>query len=236
MTYVETSDKNNRPVPYYLAVEEVLARRRQASDCLLMWQVDPSVIFGRNQLMRNEVDIDYCRQHGISTFRRKSGGGCVYADRDNLMLSFVTAGEQVGFAFNRFVGMVLLVLRKMGIAAVGTRHNDIMIDGRKVCGTACYQVAGHSIVHSTMLYDTDMAHMTNAITPSQEKLQRKGVESVRQRITLLKDHTPLSLEEIKTTIRRTLCEDEYVLSADEVAAIRQIEKTYLDEDFIKIIQ
>jgi lipoic acid synthetase/lipoate-protein ligase A len=236
MKYIVIPDKDEHRLSFYLATEEFIARRLDEPECFFMWQVAPSVIFGRNQVAGNEVNIAYCQEHGIHVYRRKSGCGCVYADRDNLMLSFVTAGEQVGFAFNRFVGMVLLVLRKMGIAAVGTRHNDIMIDGRKVCGTACYQVAGHSIVHSTMLYDTDMAHMTNAITPSQEKLQRKGVESVRQRITLLKDHTPLSLEEIKTTIRRTLCEDEYVLSADEVAAIRQIEKTYLDEDFIKIIQ
>ena len=107
MTYVETSDKNNRPVPYYLAVEEVLARRRQASDSLLMWQVDPSVIFGRNQLMRNEVDIDYCRQHGISTFRRKSGGGCVYADRGNIMLSLVTRADSVATSYNRYTTMLL---------------------------------------------------------------------------------------------------------------------------------
>lgn len=236
MKYLTLPDRCERPLSFYLAMEEYAARRMDDDELFFMWQVGPSVIFGRHQVLENEVNTDYCRQHGIRLFQRKSGGGCVYADHDNLMWSFVTAGEQVGFAFNRFVNMVLLVLRQLGIEAVGTSHNDIMIDGRKVCGTACYHVAGHSIVHSTMLYDTCMEHMLHAITPSREKLQRKGVESVRQRITLLKEYTQLSLEDVKQTIRRTLCEGGYVLSQDEVAAIEQLEETYSDKDFIKILQ
>jgi lipoic acid synthetase/lipoate-protein ligase A len=119
--------------------------------------------------------------------------------------------------------MVQLVLHKMGIEATSTTHNDIMIGDRKVCGTAFYQLPGRSIVHSTMLYDTNMQHMLNAITPGPEKLEKKGIQSVRQRITLLKDYTTLSLGEIKTLIRQTLCDGEVVLTADQIKAIEQIE-------------
>ena len=142
---------------------------------------------------------------------------------DNLMLSMITDGDNVGFTFNRFVTMVQLVLHKMGIEATSTTHNDIMIGDRKVCGTAFYQLPGRSIVHSTMLYDTNMQHMLNAITPGPEKLEKKGIQSVRQRITLLKDYTTLSLGEIKTLIRQTLCDGEVVLTADQIKAIEQIE-------------
>jgi lipoic acid synthetase/lipoate-protein ligase A len=155
---------------------------------------------------------------------------------DNLMMSFVTSEENVNFAFNRFVNMVLLVLRKLGIAATGTSHNDIMIGDRKVCGTACYHLEGRSIVHSTMLFDTNMDHMLNAITPSREKLAKKGIESVRQRITLLKDYTTLdSVEALKALIRETLCEGERMLTASEVAGIEAIEATYLKEEFINLL-
>ena len=205
-----------------------MARCLDEPDGFFLWQVAPTVIYGRNQVAENEVNFDYCREYGIEVVRRKSGGGCVYADRDNLMLSFISIGDNVGFAFNRFMGMVLLVLRKMGVEAVGTSHNDILIGGRKVCGTACYHVAGRSIVHSTMLYDTNMEHMTHAITPSHEKLQKKGIESVRQRITLLKDHTTLTLDEVKTLVRDTLCDGERVLSETEVAEIEKLEKKYLE--------
>ena len=236
MKYIALPFYEPRRLSFYLAMEEFVARHTDESDAFFMWQVEPSVIFGRNQVLENEVNVAYCREHGISLYRRKSGGGCVYADMDNLMLSFVTSEGNVNFAFNRFVTMVLLVLRKLGIAATGTSHNDIMIGDRKVCGTACYHLEGRSIVHSTMLFDTNMDHMLNAITPSREKLEKKGIESVRQRITLLKDYTTLdSVEALKTLIRATLCEGERLLTASEVAQIEAIEATYLKEEFINLL-
>ena len=236
MKYVALPFQEPRRLSFYLAMEEFVARHTDEPDAFFMWQVEPSVIFGRNQVLENEVNVAYCREHGISLYRRKSGGGCVYADMDNLMLSFVTSEENVNFAFNRFVNMVLLVLRKLGIAPTGTSHNDIMIGDRKVCGTACYHLEGRSIVHSTMLFDTNMDHMLNAITPSREKLAKKGIESVRQRITLLKDYTTLdSVEALKALIRETLCEGERMLTASEVAGVEAIEATYLKEEFINLL-
>ncbi len=236
MKYIALPTNENRQLSFYLAMEEYVARHMQEPDCFFMWQVAPTVIFGRNQVVENEVNLDYCREHDIRVVRRKSGGGCVYADMDNLMLSMVTDGDNVGFTFNRFVTMIQLALHKIGVSATSTAHNDIMIGDRKVCGTAFYQLPGRSIVHSTMLYDTNMQHMLNAITPSAEKLEKKGIQSVRQRITLLKDHTPLSLDEIKQKIRDTLCDGELVLTEEQVAGIEEIEQTYLKQDFIHLIQ
>lgn len=236
MKYIALPTNENRQLSFYLAMEEYVARHMQEPDCFFMWQVAPTVIFGRNQVVENEVNLEYCREHDIRVVRRKSGGGCVYADMDNLMLSMVTDGDNVGFTFNRFVTMIQLALHKIGVTATSTAHNDIMIGDRKVCGTAFYQLPGRSIVHSTMLYDTNMQHMLNAITPSAEKLEKKGIQSVRQRITLLKDHTSLSLDEIKQKIRDTLCDGELVLTEEQVAGIEEIEQTYLKQDFIHLIQ
>ena len=236
MKYIALPTNENRQLSFYLAMEEYVARHMQEPDCFFMWQVAPTVIFGRNQVVENEVNLEYCREHDIRVVRRKSGGGCVYADMDNLMLSMVTDGDNVGFTFNRFVTMIQLALHKIGVTATSTAHNDIMIGDRKVCGTAFYQLPGRSIVHSTMLYDTNMQHMLNAITPSAEKLEKKGIQSVRQRITLLKDHTSLSLNEIKQKIRDTLCDGDLVLTEEQVAGIEEIEQTYLKQDFIHLIQ
>lgn len=234
MRYTALKEEKIRHLSFYLAMEEYLARRvlptlgTEGYDGLFfMWQVRPSVIFGRNQVAENEVNLDYCREHGIEVFRRKSGGGCVYADEDNLMFSFVTSDENVNFTYNRFMGMLLLVLRRLGIEATGTNHNDVLIGDRKVSGTAFYHLPGASIVHATMLYDTNMDHMLNAITPSSEKLQRKGVESVRQRITLLKDYIGLSISELKDFVRQTLCQGETTLTPADVTAIEELEQEYL---------
>ena len=236
MKYISLPVSETRRLSFYLAMEEFVARHLDEPDAFFMWQVGPSVIFGRNQVLENEVNVAYCREHDIKLYRRKSGGGCVYADMDNLMLSFITTEENVNFAFNRFVNMILLVLRRLGIEATGTQHNDIMIGDRKVCGTACYHVGGRSIVHSTMLYETNMEHMLNAITPGPEKLEKKGIQSVRQRITLLKDYTTLEgVEALKQLIRDTLCVGERQLSQDDVAKIEAIEASYLKEEFINLL-
>jgi len=213
-------------------MEEYVARTMSGNDCFWMWQVAPSVIFGRNQMVAAEVNLDYCRKHGINVYRRKSGGGCVYADYDNVMLSYVTDGNDVGLAFNNFIQMVLFVLRRMGVEAISTTHNDIMIGEKKVSGTACYHLGGRSIVHGTLLYDTNMENMVRAITPPMTKLQMKGIQSVRQRVTLLKDHVPLTLIEVKRLIKCTLCQEEHTLDSDEVKAIELLEEEYLKSDFI----
>ena len=207
MTYIDMPADQTRRLSFYLAMEEYVARTMPSGDYFFMWQVAPSVIFGRNQQMESEVNVDYCRQHGIQLYRRKSGGGC----------------------------MMLLVLRQLGVQATSTSHNDVMIGDRKVCGTAFYHLPHRSIVHSTLLYDTNMEHMLHAITPSADKLQKKGIQSVRQRITLLKDHVSLSLEEVKAHIRHTLCEDSCRLTPDQVAGIEQVEQQYLENEFIHLL-
>ncbi|MDE6131459.1 MAG: lipoyltransferase, partial [Muribaculaceae bacterium] len=73
-----------RLLPFYLAAEEWVARELPRDEYFFTWIVDPTVIFGRNQLIDAEVDLEYCRRHGIRTFRRRSGGGCVFADRNNI--------------------------------------------------------------------------------------------------------------------------------------------------------
>jgi lipoic acid synthetase/lipoate-protein ligase A len=222
-----------RRLSFYLAMEEYVARRlNTGDDCFFMWQVEPTVIFGRNQLIENEVNLDYCRQRGIATFRRKSGGGCVYADMGNVMLSYVTRDENVHFTFNKYINLVALVLYKLGIEAKASGRNDILIEGRKVSGNAFYHIPGHSIVHGTMLYDTDMENMVGAITPSNAKLRSKGVESVRQHIALLKDYTSLSLDELKAFVRRELCQTEMVLTDSDIRLIEEMEQEYLSDEFV----
>ena len=232
MTYISLPDKTERRLTFYLAMEEYVARHMDFDEAFFMWQVEPTVIFGRNQLIENEVNLEYCREHGIATYRRKSGGGCVYADKGNVMLSYITKDENVNLTFNRYINLLVLTLFRMGIDAKATGRNDVLIDGRKVSGNAFYHMPGVSIVHGTMLFDTDMEHMLRAITPPQQKLDKHGVQSVRQRITLLKEHTNISIEEFKRFAVEKLCSDELQLTEEDVKNIETIEQEYLKPEFI----
>lgn len=104
MLYIDLPEAyKDRQLSFYLAMEEFVARQMDIDDCLLMWQVGPSVIFGRNQSVESEVNLAFCKAHQINVYRRKSGGGCVYADHDNVMLSYISQGDNVGQTFNRFI-------------------------------------------------------------------------------------------------------------------------------------
>lgn len=234
MTYVDLNNPMPHQLGFYLAMEEYVARNmRQKGDKFFMWQVDPTVIFGRNQIIENEVNLDYCHQHNIRTFRRKSGGGCVYADKGNVMLSYITDDGNVEETFSRYLTMICETLQSIGLRDVHpSGHNDIMIGNRKVSGNAIYHLPGKIIAHGTLLYDTDMEHMLHALTPSKQKLSRHGVESVRQRVCLLKDYTHLPFSEIRKRIREHLCSEIIMLDDRDVKAIEVIEQEYLKPKFV----
>ena len=234
MVYINIPNSDSELLPFYLAAEEYVAHHIEADECFFMWQVEPTVIFGRNQLIENEVNINFCRARGINMFRRKSGGGCVYADKSNIMFSYICGGEAVQFTFDRYLRMVAFLLQKLGLKAQASSRNDITIDGKKVSGNAFYHVPGKNIVHGTMLYDTHMENMVGSITPDDQKLLTKGVQSVRQHITLLKDYIGerMDIEAFKDYIKENLCDEELTLNDDAIDQIREIEKEYLSDEFI----
>ena len=234
---------------FYLAMEEYVAAhlgeivapspdgRREA---FFIWQVPPTVIFGRNQVMQAEVSLDWCRLHDVALFRRKSGGGCVYSDWGNIMISYVTDATDVAFTFDRYLRRIALALRHMGLPADRSGRNDILIGGRKVSGNAFFHLPKASIVHGTLLFDTDFEAMEAAITPSGGKIRSKGVSSVRQHVAnvwelLEAAGKPMDIETFK---RRLIVDlsgpdtEPVPLSGEDVREIRRIEETYLDPSFL----
>lgn len=154
---------------------------------LFTWVVAPTVIYGRHQTAEAEVNESYCREHGIAVVQRKSGGGCVYADEGNLMVSFVSPDTCSIEVFDEFLQLLSGSLHQLGYDAVTTQHNDVLVGDRKVSGTACYTVSTGTVVHACMLYDVNLEALEIAITPSTDKLAKHGVASVRQRVRNLRD-------------------------------------------------
>lgn len=154
---------------------------------LFTWIVPPTVIYGRHQVREQEVNEAFCASRGVRVVQRKSGGGCVYADKGNLMISFISPSTHNQEVFDSFLAMLASTLNELGYAAVTTAHNDVLVADRKVAGTACYTVPTGTVVHACMLYDVNLEALQNAITPSVEKLQKHTVQSVRQRVRNLRD-------------------------------------------------
>ncbi|MGN1247811.1 MAG: biotin/lipoate A/B protein ligase family protein, partial [Paludibacteraceae bacterium] len=131
---------------WYLSMEEYLAQHA-TEDVFFSWVVAPTVIFGRHQVMEAEVNMPYCQSHGVQMYRRKSGGGCVYSDEGNMMLSYITPNTHSEQVFQWYLDTVADALRGMGFPAAKTEHNDVLIGDRKVSGNACYALPTGTIVH-----------------------------------------------------------------------------------------
>lgn len=170
----------------YLAMEADMVKTIQ-EPTVFTWVVSPTVIYGRHQCAEAEVNEAYCHAHGIAVVQRQSGGGCVYADRGNLMVSFVSPSTRSQEVFDQFLVLLSGALRQLGYEAVTTAHNDVLVGDRKVSGTACYTTPTGTVVHASMLYDVNLTDLEAAITPSEAKLAKHAVASVRQRVRNLRD-------------------------------------------------
>ena len=224
--------QGRRRAAFYLAAEEYVAAQLPADNYLFSWVLPPTVVFGRNQVAQQELNIDFCRAQGIDMIRRKSGGGCIYADTGNIMWSLVTSEGAVEPIFADYADSVAAALTTMGIAAKVSGRNDITLaDGGKVCGNAFYHLAHSNIAHGTMLYDTNAENMVGALHPATAKLEAKGVKSVRSRISLIKNVRPIGVEALRKGLEDILTDRHITLTPTDVAAIIEIEGAYYDDDY-----
>ena len=178
------------PLEDYLDLEAEMVKNVQ-EPVFFTWIVAPTVIYGRHQIRSQEVNDAYCATHGVRVVQRKSGGGCVYADAGNLMVSYIDPSTRSQEVFGTFLQYLASALRKLGYEAVTTAHNDILVADRKVAGTACYTPPTGTVVHASMLYDVNLDALEQAITPSEAKLAKHAVASVRQRVRNLRAITDL---------------------------------------------
>lgn len=227
---------SGKRLSWYLAAEEYFAKNI-TEESIFFWKVRPTVIFGRHQVMENEVNLTYCRAHDVDLVRRKSGGGCVYADEGNLMTSYLSPSTHSEQVFEHYLAMMASALRQLGVPAVTTEHNDILVEvigdrqqvtGQyKVSGNASYALPTGTIVHGTMLYDVDFDALEQAITPDSEKLAKHGVASVRQRVINIQPLLALlDISELKNQLSQLLCDGSKELTKQDIAAIETIEQTY----------
>ena len=241
MKHIVLPDSDEHSLAFYLAMEEFVAREIEG-EAFFVWRVAPTVIFGRNQVLENEVNLEYCKEKGVSIVQRKSGGGCVYSDKGNIMISYVSERGVVSEVFDRYLSALTECLRGLGLNAEKSGRNDILVGGRKVSGNAFHQLPDRSIVHGTLLYDTNMDALETAIRPPVEKLERHGVASVRQRVVNIAEivsqtaldersvqlHPALqSVETLEKYIVEYFTEGEIQLSAEDVEEIEKMAEPYI---------
>lgn len=169
-----------------LAIEEYILRNLDVEkDSYLLFYINqPSIIIGRNQNSIEEINTDYVEDNDVIVVRRLSGGGAVYHDLGNLNFSFITKDDGESFHnYKKFTQPVVDALANLGVQAELSGRNDILAEGRKVSGNAQYATKGRMFSHGTLMFNLDIDAVVNALKVKQDKIESKGIKSVRSRVT-----------------------------------------------------
>lgn len=211
---------------FNIALEEYCFKQLKDEDeIFLLWINEPSIIVGKYQNTIEEINTEYTREKGIHVIRRISGGGSVYHDLNNLNYTIISNRDkgQEGFNFKEFSKPIIETLAELGVEAEFTGRNDLEIDGQKFCGNAQAYIKDRVMHHGCLLFNVDFSALGNALKVSKDKIESKGVKSVRSRVTNILPHlkTPITVEKFGDKIMEYMKKQypdmkEYVFSKEEL--------------------
>lgn len=189
--------------PYFnIATEEYILNNFN-EDCFLLYINKPCIIVGKHQNTLSQININFVKEHSIPVVRRMTGGGTVFHDLGNLNFSFIMERQDdTDSGFKKYTQPIIDVLQAMGIPAILEGRNDLTIEGKKFSGNAKLLSHNKLLQHGTILFNSHIESLTEALIVNPAKFTGKGVQSVRSRVTNIANYLkdPLSIHEFKDRI------------------------------------
>ncbi|MFP4665043.1 MAG: lipoate--protein ligase [Bacteroidales bacterium] len=219
----------SRDAYFNIAAEEYLLKNKK-QDVFLLYINKPAIIVGKFQNTLAEINREYVEKNEIRVVRRLSGGGAVYHDEGNLNFSFHMPYKGEDFAdFKKFTRPVVDLLNEMGVPAELKGRNDLVVDGKKFSGNAKMVYKNKLLQHGTILFDSHMRILSDALKVNPLKFKDKAVKSARARVTNLIDYLPerISMEAFEEKLVKYITglypvAKEYRLTKDEQQAIQDL--------------
>ena len=184
---------------------------------LLFWRNDPVVVIGRYQNPWRECRQALMARDGVALARRQSGGGAVYHDRGNLCITFM--GGRVHFDRKANISLIAEALQDLGYPVTANDRNDLLLEGKKISGSAYRETSTKAFHHATLLMDADLVRLSAYLAPKATFTAVKGIASVRSTVTNLKTAQPdMDLAEVEPAIARVfanrcgLADDQAIVS------------------------
>ena len=225
-------DSPSHDAYFNIALEEYLLYKYPTEDIFLLYINAPSIIVGKFQNTLAEINLDYVNAQQIKVVRRMSGGGAVYHDLGNLNFSFHTLLRSNDFMdFSKFTAPVIKVLNSLDVPAKLEGRNDLLVDGKKFSGNAKLAKNGKMIQHGTILFNSDMSVLGDALKMNPLKYVDKAIKSNRARVTNLIDYFPteISTDDLKELLIEEMLENNvgakiYQLTSEDLVGIGDLIK------------
>lgn len=173
--------KNSNPY-FCLAAEEYLLKKFDA-EIFLLWQSHDTIVVGKHQCAMGEINYPFVRKNNITVARRISGGGTVFHDSGNVNFSFIKNVDSPSeISFKKFTQPIVQSLAKLNVAAVNSGRNDLLVKGKKISGNAQHIYKNRVLHHGTLLFDSDLENLGQAIKVIPGKYETKAVQSKRSEV------------------------------------------------------
>ena len=224
---------------FHLAAEEYLLKQGN-EDIFMLWQDTPSVVIGKHQRLRSEVDQEWAEREQVHIARRFSGGGAVYHDLGNVNLTFIETTPRLP-EFVTYLQRTLDFLNSMGLMATGGERLGIYLNGLKISGSAQCLYKDRVLYHCTLLYDTDLTALNQALNPEpmvdDETLSSVyAVPSVRSEVTNIRRHLSVgTVTDFKEKAFQYFSKSQSVsaFTKEEIEAVNQLrEEKYIQKEWI----
>lgn len=224
---------------FHLAAEEYLLKQGN-EDIFMLWQDTPSVVIGKHQRLRLEVDQEWAEREQVHIARRFSGGGTVYHDLGNVNLTFIETTPRLP-EFVTYLQRTLDFLNSMGLMATGGERLGIYLNGLKISGSAQCLYKDRVLYHCTLLYDTDLTALHQALNPEpmvdDEMLSSVyAVPSVRSEVTNIRRHLSAgTVTDFKEKAFQYFSKSQSVsaFTKEEIEAVNQLrEEKYIQKEWI----
>lgn len=159
------------------ACDEAMLMARQhrlVPNTLHLYRRDrPTVSLGYFESPEDSLDMDAVRRYGVAVVRRVSGGSAIYTDPGQVIYAVVLDQEMVPESPNETYAMICAgLVRALGILGLTAEFkpvNDVLVNRRKISGSAQVRRAGVVLQHGTLMVDTDLDRMFEVL-----RMRRKG--------------------------------------------------------------
>ncbi|MGE5263413.1 MAG: lipoate--protein ligase [Acidobacteriota bacterium] len=217
---------------------------RSPETIILVGPTEPYACIGFHQELEKEVDVEFCRAHGLPIFRREVGGGAVYLDRNQVFTQWVfhrnRLPAEIGERFALYVRPLVETYQAIGVAATYRPINDIHVNGKKIGGTGAAQMGSSEVVVGSLMFDFNFELMSKVLKVSSEKMRDKIFQSLNEYMTTMTRElgkTPdretvvgIYLEKCSAALGRRIIPGEP--TAREIALAEELDRQFVTDEWL----
>jgi lipoate-protein ligase A len=206
----------------------------------------PLASIGYFQDAEKEIDLDYCRNNGISVMRREVGGGATYLDENQIFYQVIWNSKNPRFPrkvkeiFEYLSAPPCATYREFGIKTSFRAENDIVTDkGQKIAGEGGGDIGDSMVFVGGILMDFDYVTMSRVLKVPDEKFRDKIYKSMEANLTTMKRE--LGVVPPRIEIKKVLIESfERILGhlepididSQTINKIKELEQWFMSDEFL----